>query len=89
MTDPPQLIRPMLASLRHEFPSDDDAYGWELKWDGLRAIAYVSGGKVRLVSRNDKDMAASYPELAVLAEHVSTPVILDGDKEPGEVHRED
>ena len=79
MTDLPQLIRPMLASLRHEFPSDDDAYGWELKWDGLRAIAYVSGGKVRLVSRNDKDMAASYPELAVLAERVSAPVILDGE----------
>ena len=79
MTDLPQLIRPMLASLRHEVPSDDDAYGWELKWDGLRAIAYVSGGKVRLVSRNDKDMAASYPELAVLAERVSAPVILDGE----------
>jgi bifunctional non-homologous end joining protein LigD len=79
MADMPQLIRPMLVSLRHEFPADDDAYGWELKWDGLRAIAYVSGGKVRLVSRNDKDMAASYPELAVLAERVSTPVILDGE----------
>ncbi|MGH3197529.1 MAG: non-homologous end-joining DNA ligase [Streptosporangiaceae bacterium] len=79
MADLPQLIRPMLASLRHELPAGDDAYGWELKWDGLRAIAYVSGGKVRLVSRNDKDMAASYPELAVLAERVSTPVILDGE----------
>jgi bifunctional non-homologous end joining protein LigD len=79
MTDLPRLIRPMLVSLRHEFPADDDAYGWELKWDGLRAIAYVSGGTVRLVSRNDKDMAASYPELAVLAEWVSTPVILDGE----------
>jgi bifunctional non-homologous end joining protein LigD len=79
MTDLPQLIRPMLVSLRHEFPSDDDAYGWELKWDGLRAIAYVSEGKVRLVSRNDKDMAASYPELAALAERVSAPVILDGE----------
>ncbi|MGH8918301.1 MAG: hypothetical protein ACRD0H_08195, partial [Actinomycetes bacterium] len=79
MTDLPQLIRPMLVSLRHGFPADDDAYGWELKWDGLRAVAYVSGGKVRLISRNDKDMAASYPELSVLAERVSTPVILDGE----------
>lgn len=79
MTDLPRLIRPMLASLRHEIPPDEDSYGWELKWDGLRAIAYVSDGKVRLVSRNDKEMAASYPELAVLAERVSTPVILDGE----------
>ena len=79
MADLPHLIRPMLASLRHELPEDEDRYGWELKWDGLRAIAYVSEGKVRLVSRNDKDMAASYPELGVLAERVRTPVILDGE----------
>jgi bifunctional non-homologous end joining protein LigD len=75
----PRLIRPMLASLRHELPDDEESYGWELKWDGLRAIAYVSGGTVRLVSRNDKEMAASYPELAVLAYRVDTPVILDGE----------
>jgi bifunctional non-homologous end joining protein LigD len=74
-----ELIRPMLASLRHEIPADEEKYGWELKWDGLRAIAYVGGGKVRLVSRNDKDMAASYPELAVLAERAGTRVILDGE----------
>ena len=79
MADLPHLIRPMLASLRHELPEDEDRYGWELKWDGLRAIAYVSEGKVRLVSRNDKDMAPSYPELGVLAGRVRTPVILDGE----------
>jgi bifunctional non-homologous end joining protein LigD len=75
----PHLIRPMLASLRHGLPEDEESYGWELKWDGLRAIAYVSDGTVRLVSRNDKEMAASYPELAVLADRVGTPVILDGE----------
>jgi bifunctional non-homologous end joining protein LigD len=79
MSNLPQLIRPMLASLRHELPGDEDSYGWELKWDGLRAIAYVSDGTVRLVSRNDKDMAPSYPELAVLADRVRAPVILDGE----------
>jgi len=75
----PHLIRPMLAALRHELPADEERYGWELKWDGLRAIAYVSDGKVRLVSRNDKEMAESYPELAVLADRVAAPVILDGE----------
>jgi bifunctional non-homologous end joining protein LigD len=69
----------MLASLRHEFPADEEDYGWELKWDGLRAVAYVSGGAVRLVSRNEKEMAGSYPELAVLAGRVGAPVILDGE----------
>ncbi|HEY7012345.1 MAG TPA: DNA polymerase LigD, partial [Streptosporangiaceae bacterium] len=79
MTDLPRLIKPMLASLRHEFPPDEESYGWELKWDGLRAVAYVENGRVRLVSRNDKDMAASYPELGVLAERTRAPVILDGE----------
>ena len=54
----PTLIRPMLVSLRHELPADEESYGWELKWDGLRAIAYVSGDTVRLVSRNDKGHGA-------------------------------
>ena len=75
----PRLIRPMLATLRRGLPADQDRYGWEFKWDGVRAIAYVSGGEVRLVSRNDKEMAASYPELAVLAGRAGAPVILDGE----------
>ena len=75
----PRLVRPMLATLRHGLPADQDRYGWEFKWDGMRAIAYVSSDEVRLVSRNDKEMAASYPELAVLADRIQTPVILDGE----------
>ena len=79
MADMPRLVKPMLASLRHDFPADEEDYGWELKWDGLRAVAYVSGGAVLLVSRNEKEMAGRYPELAVLAGRVGAPVILDGE----------
>jgi hypothetical protein len=43
----PRLIRPMMASLRRELPRDDDRYGWEFKWDGVRAIANVSGRQGR------------------------------------------
>ena len=68
----------MLATLRRSLPADQDRYGWEFKWDGVRAIAYVSGSEVRLVAP-DKDMAASYRELAVLAGRVGAPVILDGE----------
>ena len=75
----PRLIKPMLASSRPGLPRDDDRYGWEFKWDGVRAIAYVSGGRLRLLSRNGNDMTASYPELGVLAEQVGSPVILDGE----------
>jgi ATP dependent DNA ligase domain len=75
----PRLVRPMLATLRRRLPADQDRYGWEFKWDGVRAVAYVSGDEAGLVSRNDKQMAASYPELAVLASRVQAPVILDGE----------
>src|ERR1700744_3315655 len=75
----PRLIRPMLAGLRHVLPHDDDRYGWEFKWDGVRAVSYISEGQVRLVSRNDRDMTLSYPELAALGDRVPGPVILDGE----------
>jgi bifunctional non-homologous end joining protein LigD len=75
----PLLIRPMMASLRRELPCDDDRYGWEFKWDGVRAIIYLSGGTLRLLSRTGKDMTASYPELGVLAGRVLGPAILDGE----------
>jgi bifunctional non-homologous end joining protein LigD len=75
----PGLVRPMLATLRRRLPADQDRYGWEFKWDGVRAIAYVAGRQVRLLSRNGTDMTASYPELAVLAGRVRAPVIVDGE----------
>jgi len=75
----PRLIQPMMASLRRGLPHDEDRYGWEFKWDGVRAVAYVSGGQVRLLSRTGRDMTTTYPELAVLAQRVSAPVIVDGE----------
>jgi bifunctional non-homologous end joining protein LigD len=74
----PRLVRPMMASLRRGLPRDDDRYGWEFKWDGMRAIAYVGAG-VRLLSRAGHDMTGRYPELAVLVGRVADPVILDGE----------
>jgi bifunctional non-homologous end joining protein LigD len=75
----PRLIKPMLATSRPGLPHDGDRYGWEFKWDGVRAIAYVGGGRLRLLSRNGNDVTASYPELGVLASAVRVPVILDGE----------
>jgi bifunctional non-homologous end joining protein LigD len=72
-------IKPMMATLTGELPGDQDRYGWEHKWDGVRAIAYLAGGEVRLVSRNDKDMTASYPELRALGGFVAEPMVLDGE----------
>jgi bifunctional non-homologous end joining protein LigD len=69
----------MTALLRRSLPPDQDAYGWELKWDGVRAVAYVQEGRLRLTSRNDKNITFSYPELTGLARMLRRPTILDGE----------
>jgi bifunctional non-homologous end joining protein LigD len=75
----PPLIRPMLAT-SGELPSPDAAWGFEFKWDGIRAVAYVDGGRMRLVSRNDRDVPVSYPELRHAAEDLgSISAVLDGE----------
>jgi bifunctional non-homologous end joining protein LigD len=63
---PTRVIAPMLATLG-ELPA---AAGWayEFKWDGVRTIAYVHRARVVGLSRNDRDVTATYPELGELAE---------------------
>jgi bifunctional non-homologous end joining protein LigD len=76
----PELVKPMLAvsgSLPSERGTD---WRYEFKWDGVRAIAYVDGGRVRLTSRRDLDRTAAYPELRKLGEVLgSRQVVLDGE----------
>jgi bifunctional non-homologous end joining protein LigD len=50
-----------------ELPSDDAPWAYEMKWDGIRALAHIDTGKVMLVSRTGRDVSASYPELQGLA----------------------
>jgi bifunctional non-homologous end joining protein LigD len=77
----PRLIRPMLATAG-TLPDAADEHRWafEMKWDGVRAVTYVEGGAVRLMTRNDRDVSATYPELAGLADAVGAHrVVLDGE----------
>lgn len=77
----PSLVRPMMAvagSLPPE--SEDDRWAYEMKWDGVRTIAYVEGGRIRLLSRNERDVTAAYPELRELGESLgTTQAVLDGE----------
>jgi bifunctional non-homologous end joining protein LigD len=67
----------MLAVLG-ELPARDEGWAYEMKWDGVRAIAYLER-ELRLRSRNDKEVTVAYPELEGLAEAVDRPVVLDGE----------
>lgn len=80
---PPQALPvglpPMLASSGAP-PSGEAGWAYEMKWDGMRALAYVEDGVVRLRSRNDNDVTVAFPELAALGPALgSRPVLLDGE----------
>jgi bifunctional non-homologous end joining protein LigD len=75
---PLPLIKPMLATLG-DLP-EPLGWGYEFKWDGVRAMCYLDAGTVRLVSRNDRDVTASYPELRRLADRLpGRRMVLDGE----------
>jgi len=75
----PIAIHPMLAT-SVEKPFDDPEWLFEIKWDGYRAIAFITKGKVRLVSRNQNDLTDQYPELQNLAASIKAETaILDGE----------
>src|SRR4051794_5781024 len=59
----PTGLRPMLATAAKRLPRDENAYAHELKWDGVRALAYCEPGRVRLESRNLRDVSSQYPEV--------------------------
>src|SRR3954469_3215592 len=77
---PDDLIRPMLATLADALPPEDGRWGYEMKWDGVRAILYVGSRRTKVMSRNDIDMLVSYPELGGLTLPSGTAsAVLDGE----------
>jgi bifunctional non-homologous end joining protein LigD len=77
----PQLIRPMMAAPGDLPPmAQDERYGYEMKWDGVRAVVYADRGSVRVLSRSDRDVTATYPELRGLGPELGArPAVLDGE----------
>jgi len=76
----PPRISPMLAKASKGLPPDDENWAYEIKWDGVRAIAYSEPGRIRFESRNHNDISHSYPELKALNRALSSHrAILDGE----------
>jgi bifunctional non-homologous end joining protein LigD len=74
----PKGLRPMLAQLA-TMPADEDDFGFEIKWDGVRALAYVSRGRVRLESRTGREISVQFPEAQGLASALGRQAVLDGE----------
>ncbi len=75
----PRTITPMLATLTTRPPSGD-AWLYEVKWDGVRAICFVEDNQLRILSRRGKPCNQQYPELTVLPHYLNaSSAILDGE----------
>jgi bifunctional non-homologous end joining protein LigD len=57
---------------------DGPEWLFEVKWDGMRLLADVADGRVRLSSRSERDVTANFPELAALTD-LAPDVLLDGE----------
>ena len=75
----PENVVPMLAKLS-TLPRDDSGWAVEVKWDGVRAIAYCRPGRVELQTRNLNDVSSQYPEVKRITRALgSHDAVLDGE----------
>ena len=77
--DVPAKLAPMLA-VSGDLPRDDRGWAYEMKWDGMRVLLRVEGGRLQATSRNGNDVTARFPELRGLGEALGTvEAVLDGE----------
>jgi bifunctional non-homologous end joining protein LigD len=75
----PARLEPMLATLA-ERPFSDPNWLFEIKWDGVRALARIENGDLALRSRNAIDITKRYPELASLPDALAArQAVIDGE----------
>ena len=75
----PARLLPMLARAGG-LPRDEERWAFELKWDGVRAVAYGEPGRLHFESRNLNDITPRYPELQRLGRALgSHRAVLDGE----------
>jgi ATP-dependent DNA ligase len=72
----PAFIEPMLATRGQPF--DSQHYLFEIKWDGIRMLAFIEEGSYRLMNRHGVNTTERYPEFAFLA-GLAPGTILDGE----------
>jgi bifunctional non-homologous end joining protein LigD len=81
-TPMPERLAPMLARAGHweEIRPAQERFAFEVKWDGVRALAYCRPGRLRLASRSGADITAAYPELRGLSAALGMrEAVLDGE----------
>jgi bifunctional non-homologous end joining protein LigD len=77
----PDLVEPMLATLTDPRSfGKEEGWAFEMKWDGVRAVVYLAGGQVRLLSRKGRDDTGTYPDVAEPLRRLAVhDAVLDGE----------
>ncbi len=77
----PEPISPMLATLTEvERFGSEEGWAFEMKWDGVRTVAYLAGGDVTLLSRKGRNDTAAYVDVAEALAGVNVrSAVLDGE----------
>ena len=75
----PRFIDPMKPRLVEQLPRGGD-WSYELKFDGIRALALKARGRVQLISRNEKELNDRFPEIARECEGIAADeFVIDGE----------
>src|SRR5919197_1161240 len=75
----PRELRPMLAR-SGPLPAKEEQFGFEVKWDGIRALLYSDHGHIELRGRNGSDFTSRYPEVRALGRTLGARrIVLDGE----------
>lgn len=74
-----RFIEPMLLLRTDRLPSDASRWSYELKLDGYRAVAFKTGGRVQLRSRNDHDFASRYAAVVKGFANLPADTVIDGE----------
>jgi bifunctional non-homologous end joining protein LigD len=84
MSSPRQLLKkvfpPMLATLADGPPKHDEEWSYELKYDGFRAVAAITGGEAAMLSRNELDLSSRFPRIhEALRKWKTKEIVVDGE----------
>lgn len=72
------IVKPMLLS-EEDYPFDSKEYLYELKFDGIRALIYVSPKVFHIYNRHGKEITYLYPELKDIQKIVKEETVFDGE----------
>jgi bifunctional non-homologous end joining protein LigD len=74
-----RFIEPMLLLRTDTLPTDGERWEYQLKFDGYRAIAFKTGGRVHLRSRNDNDFSGRYAGVVKGLAKLPNETVIDGE----------